>query len=162
MRVSRREGCPESLPYLSHIPPIHNTLNLILLNIPCLGMKCSQVGNKTFPNWEKIPNLCFYNNLYWRRVYRGKKGEIREGYGRDSKHPSRLAVPVFKGLPIKNGRDDGFFCNTYSTKVVMLRGGNVVWPSVEPTGLRVSPETSDVRYICHCLRPSERRRLKSC
>ena len=133
-----------------------------MLNIPKLGIKCSQVGNKTFPNWEKIPNLCFCNNLYWRRVYGEKKGEIWEGYGRDSEHPSRVAIPVFKGLSAKNGRDGAFFYITYSTKVVMLRGGNVVCPSVEPTGLRVSPETSDVRYICHCLRPSERRRLKSC
>ena len=35
------------------------------------------------------------------------------------------------------------------TKVVMLRGASCTVPVVVPTGFRVSPETSDVRYICH-------------
>ena len=34
--------------------------------------------------------------------------------------------------------------------MVMLRGASFTAPEVTPTGLSVSPETSDVRYICHC------------
>ena len=54
-------------------------------------------------------------------------------------------------------------CAEAVVNVVMLRGGSRRLPDVTPTGFNVSPETSDVRYICHwrdC--PSEKLRLKGC
>ena len=62
----------------------------------------------------------------------------------------------------KSTDTDSYQISYFDTNVVILLGGKVVLPFVVPTGLRVSPETSLVRYICHWREPSERRRLKSC
>jgi hypothetical protein len=35
-------------------------------------------------------------------------GEIREGYGRDSKHPSHALLPLYKRLSKNYGRGDRF------------------------------------------------------
>ena len=55
-----------------------------------------------------------------------------------------------KGLSPDDERPKNCFQLYYSViNVVILRGGSCRLPDVTPTGFNVSPETSEVRYMCH-------------
>ena len=76
--IPRFSSLPSSLPYLSHITPLTSPI----------GLQCVSQD--------------FMNQI------RGSTGGIREGYGRDQKHPSRAQIPLYKGIPEDYGRDEGF------------------------------------------------------
>ena len=79
--------------------------------LPIYAANFPQYGNKLALCWQ-LSELYEYFKKSGAVIW-GIMGGIREGYGRDSRHPSHPETPFYKGISEENGRDGRFFARNF-------------------------------------------------
>ena len=79
--------------------------------LPNYAANFPQYGNKMALFWQSFVLYEYFDKVglaIWEIM-----GGIREGYGRDSRHPSHPETPFYKGISEENGRDERFFARNF-------------------------------------------------